>query len=48
VLVHSNVNLGPLITVLIIGLGIKLLFGIAEFIVFLFKAWKSLVPILGA
>jgi hypothetical protein len=48
VLVHSNVNLGPLITVFLLGMSFKLLFGIAEFIVFLFKAWKSLVPILGA
>lgn len=48
VLVYSNVNLGPLVAVLIFGLGIRGIFGIAEFIVFLFKAWKSLVPVLGA
>ncbi len=48
VLVRSNVNLGPLIAVMMVGLGIKALFALAEFIVFLFKAWKSLVPILGA
>ncbi len=48
VLVHSNVNLGPLIMVILFGMGIRVIFGIAEFIVFLFKAWKSLVPILGA
>ena len=48
VLVYSNVNIGPLLTVALFGFSIKLLFGIAEFIVFLFKAWKSLVPILGA
>lgn len=48
VLVRSNVNLGPLIAVIVFGFGIKLLFGIAEFVVFLFKAWKSLVPVLGA
>lgn len=48
VLVRSNINLGPLITVVLVGFGIKAIFGIAEFIVFLFKAWKSLVPVLGA
>lgn len=48
VMVYSNINLGPLLSVVIFGFGIKLIFGIAEFIVFLFKAWKSLVPVLGA
>jgi hypothetical protein len=48
VLIYSNLNLGPFFTVVIIGMAIKTLFGIAEFIVFLFKAWKSLVPIIGA
>lgn len=48
VLVYSNVNLFYLMTVVLIGFAVKLLFGLAEFIVFLFKAWKSLVPILGA
>ncbi|MBI5950216.1 MAG: hypothetical protein HY865_01050 [Chloroflexi bacterium] len=48
VILYSNINLGHLVTVVIFGLGIKALFGIAEFIVFLFKAWKSLVPVLGA
>ena len=45
---YSNINLGPLMTALIFAIGIKASFGIAEFVVFLFKAWKSLVPVLGA
>ncbi len=48
VLVHSNVNLGHLMAIMIWGLGFRFILGVAEFIVFLFKAWKSLVPILGA
>jgi len=48
VMVYSNVNLAPLALVVVTGFGIKILFGLAEFIVFLFKAWKSLVPIVGA
>jgi hypothetical protein len=48
VMVYSNINLGYLFAVVVIGMGVKILFGLAEFIVFLFKAWKSLVPIIGA
>lgn len=48
VLVYGNVNLGPIIAVIIAGIGFKILFGIAWLIAFVFKAWKSLVPILGA
>jgi hypothetical protein len=48
VMVYSNINLGHLVAVLVFAMGIKVLFGIAEFVMFLFKAWKSLVPILGA
>jgi hypothetical protein len=48
VMVRSNINLAYFMAVVLLGFGIKLLFGIAEFVVFLFKAWKSLVPIAGA
>ena len=48
ILVYSNVNLGPLVTIVGIAFGIKMVLGLAEFVVFLFKAWKSLVPVLGA
>lgn len=48
VIVYSNVNLGHLVSVAIFGLTIKGIFAAAEFIVFLFKAWKSLIPVLGA
>lgn len=48
VLVRSNINLGPLVSVVLLGFGIKAIFSLAEFIVFLFKAWKSLVPVIGA
>lgn len=48
VMVYSNLNLGHLFAVMVVAIGIKIAFGIAEFIVFLFKAWKSLVPIIGA
>lgn len=48
VLVYSNVNLFHLMTIVLAGFAVKALFGLAEFIVFLFKAWKSLVPIIGA
>lgn len=48
VLVYSNVNLGPLFTVIGIGLTFKALLATAEFVVFLLKAWKSLVPVFGA
>jgi hypothetical protein len=34
--------------VLVVGLGIKAVFGIVWVVSFLFKAWKSLVPVLGA
>jgi hypothetical protein len=48
VLVYSNVNLAPLMTVLVLGMTIKATFAFAEFIVFLLKAWKSLIPVFGA
>ncbi len=48
VLVESNINLGPLFTVLLAGIGIKLVFGLIQIGAFLFKAWKSLVPVLGS
>jgi hypothetical protein len=48
VMVYSNINLGHLVVVLFVGLVIKAIFGIAEFLMFLLKAWKSLIPIIGA
>lgn len=48
VLVASNINLGPLAAVLLLGIGIRLIFGVAWLGAFILKAWKSLVPILGA
>lgn len=48
VMVYSNINLGHLMAVLFFALSIKALLSVAEFIVFLFKMWKSLVPIIGA
>jgi hypothetical protein len=48
VMVYSNLNLGHFMAALLFGFVIKTILGIAEFIVFLFKAWKSLVPIIGA
>ncbi len=48
VMIYSNLNLGWFFSIVFLGFGIKVAFGIAEFIVFLFKAWKSLVPIIGA
>jgi hypothetical protein len=48
VMVYSNLNLGWFFLIIVFGFSIKIAFGIAEFIVFLFKAWKSLVPIIGA
>jgi len=48
VLVYGNINLGHLMTVIVVGLAIKLIFGLAWLVAFLFKAWKSLVPIIGA
>lgn len=48
VMVYSNINLGHLMSALFVGLGIRTAFSVAEFIVFLLKAWKSLVPIIGS
>lgn len=48
VMVYSNLNLGHLIAIVLAGVTIKFGFGVAEFIVFLFKAWKSLIPIMGS
>jgi len=48
VMVYSNINLGHLVAAVIFGLGIKAVLGLAEFVMFLFKAWKSLIPIIGA
>lgn len=46
VMLYSNVNIGPLIAVVIFGFGVKAIFGVAEFFVFLLKALKTLVPTL--
>jgi hypothetical protein len=48
VLVASNINLYPLMTVIALGIAIKLGFFAAWLAAFLLKAWKSLVPVLGA
>ena len=48
VLAASNINLGPLAAVMVLSIGIRAAFSIIWFIAFLFKAWKSLVPVLGA
>jgi hypothetical protein len=48
VMVYGNINLGHLASVVFFGLSIKAIFAFAEFIVFLFKAWKSLIPVIGA
>jgi hypothetical protein len=31
-----------------VGFTVKAIFGVIWFVAFLFKAWKSLVPVLGA
>lgn len=48
VMVYSNVNISHLAIIIGIGMAFKALLSIAEFIAFLFKLWKSLVPIAGA
>ncbi len=48
VLIYSNVNLGYLAAVIYFGMAVKAVMALAEFIVFLFKTWKSLVPVLGS
>ena len=48
VLVASNINIYPLIFAVGYVITINLLFGVGWLAVFLLKAWKSLVPILGS
>ena len=48
VILYSNINLGHLVTAVVFGFGIKTVLGIAEFVIFLLKAWKSIVPVIGA
>lgn len=48
VLVYGNINLAPLMTILIAAVGIKLTFGTIWLVAFVLKAWKSLIPIVGA
>ena len=48
VMIYSNVDLGPLVACVALGITIKFILGVAELIVFGLKAWKSLVPVLGA
>jgi len=48
VMVYSNINLGHFMAVFYLAFIAKTILSIAEFIVFLFKAWKSLIPIFGA
>ena len=48
VMVYSNLNLGHFMAIFMAGLAIKIALGTAESIMFLFKAWKSLVPVIGS
>ena len=48
VLVASNINVAPLIFAIGYVITLNLLFGVGWLAVFLLKAWKSLVPILGS
>lgn len=48
VMLFENLNIYPLIRAIEFAIGINLLFSIGWLAAFLFKAWKSLVPILGA
>jgi hypothetical protein len=47
VLVYSNINLNHFMAVFFFAMTIRFSMAILEFIVFLFKAWRSLVPIFG-
>jgi hypothetical protein len=44
VMVYSNINLGHLMAVLLIGINIRLILGTAELAVFIAKVWKTLIP----
>lgn len=48
VVVHFNINLYPLMYMLIFALTIKAFFGVIWLIAAILRAWKALVPILGA
>jgi hypothetical protein len=48
VMLFENLNIYPLIRAIQISIGINLLFALGWLAAFLLKAWKSLVPILGA
>lgn len=48
VVVHFNINLFPLMFVLITALAFKAVFGVIWLIAAILRAWKSLVPIIGA
>jgi hypothetical protein len=48
VMLYSNINLYWFWSIFVLGIKIRLLFGGVEVAAFLFKAWKSLVPIFGA
>lgn len=47
-MIYSNVNLRWFISAVALGLAFKFNLAVAEFVVFLFKTWKSLMPIIGA
>jgi len=44
VLVYGNINIGHLMTVIVVSLGIKIIFNTAWTVVFLYKVFKSLNP----
>ncbi len=44
VMVYSNVNLGHLAAVIFFALGVKAILGLAEFAMFLFKAYNTIFP----
>jgi len=48
VMIAENLNIYPLVHAIELALGIKLLFSLGWLAAFALKAWKSLVPILGA
>lgn len=48
VFAYGNINLGPVLALLFIAMGIRAVFFLVWLAAFALKAWKSLVPILGA